>query len=63
MEITIKTRDNLLITINTDKCEYPRHYEKAFKLALEIEGQDKGTIDEVFGIMPQMCVGNSINED
>ena len=38
-----------IVTINTKTCHYPYAIRNAIKLALEIDGYTKETINEVFG--------------
>jgi len=40
-----------IVTIDTKTCHYPYAIRDAIKLALEIDGYSKETINEVFGIM------------
>ena len=43
-----------IVTIDTKTCHYPYAIRGAIKLALEIDGYSKETINEVFGIMPDV---------
>lgn len=56
MKITIERNDNEIqrpiVTINTETCHYPYAIRNALKLALELDGYDESTINEVFGMMP-----------
>ena len=45
-----------IVTINTETCHYPYAIRNAIQLALEIDGYSKETINEVFGIMPDVEV-------
>jgi hypothetical protein len=40
------------VIIDTKTCYYPYAIRDAIELALELDGYDKATINEVFGIMP-----------
>jgi len=40
------------VIIDTRTCNYPYAIRDAIELALELDGYDKSTINEVFGIMP-----------
>jgi len=44
-------RQTPIVTIDTKTCHYPYAIRNAIKLALEIDGYTKETINEVFGIM------------
>ena len=39
------------VIINTKDCHYPYAIRNAIKLALELDGYSKETVNEVFGIM------------
>jgi hypothetical protein len=41
-----------IVTIDTKTCHYPYAIRDAMKLALELDGYTKETINEVFGIYP-----------
>jgi len=43
-----------IVTIDTKTCHYPYAIRNAIELALELDGHDKNTINEVFGIMPDV---------
>ena len=43
-----------IVTIDTKTCHYPYAIRNAIELALEIDGYTKETINEVFGIMPDV---------
>lgn len=47
-----------IVTIDTKNCFYPYAIRNAIELALELDGYDKETIKEVFGIMPDVCCEN-----
>jgi hypothetical protein len=57
MIITInkKTDNAPIVTVDTSTCYYPYAIKDAIKLALKIDGHDEETINEVFGIMPDVC--------
>ena len=44
-----------IVTIDTKTCHYPYAIRNAITLALEIDGYDKGTINEVFGMGQDVC--------
>lgn len=44
-----------IVTIDTKTCYYPYAIRNAIKLALEIDGYDESTINEVFGITSDLC--------
>jgi hypothetical protein len=56
MEIIIKRnqdeRQSPVVTIDTKTCYYPYAIRSSLELALELDGYDKGTINEVFNQMP-----------
>ncbi len=60
MIITVKKNDQTAgVTIDTEDCRYPYAIKDAFKLALELDGYTKETINEVFGIMDDVkCVSS-----
>lgn len=41
-----------VVTIDTATCLYPYAIRNSIKLALELDGYDESTINEVFGMMP-----------
>ena len=41
-----------IVTIDTKTCFYPYAIRNAIELALELDGYDKETINEVFGLRP-----------
>jgi len=45
-------RQTPIVTIDTKTCDYPYAIRDAMKLALELDGYTKETINEVFGIYP-----------
>ena len=45
-----------IVTIDTKTCYYPYAIRNALKLALEIDGYTKETINEVFGIFPDVVI-------
>tara|TARA_X000001382_G_C3176557_1_gene181139 strand:+ start:326 stop:766 length:441 start_codon:yes stop_codon:yes gene_type:complete len=47
-----------IVTIDTKTCHYPYAIRGAIELALEIDGYSKETINEVFGIMPDVEMKN-----
>ena len=47
-----------IVTIDTKTCFYPYAIRNAIELALKLDGYDKETIKEVFGIMPDVCCEN-----
>ncbi len=47
-------RQTPIVTIDTKTCHYPYAIRKAIKLALEIDGYTKETINEVFNTMPEV---------
>ena len=50
MKIVIKQNEQVAEhTIDTKDCVYPYAIERAFRLAMELDGFTKQTIDEVFG--------------
>ena len=57
MKIIIK-RDSQkpIVTIDTKNCYYPYAIRDAMKLALELDGHSKETINEVFGIYPDVVI-------
>ncbi len=56
MRIIIDSRTQRpLVTIDTHTCTYPYAIRDAIKLALKLDGYDKETINEIFGIMPDVC--------
>lgn len=58
MKIIIEKNQNEsqtpIVTIDTKTCFYPYAIRNAIELALELDGYDKETIREVFGIMPDV---------
>lgn len=48
-----------IVTIDTKTCLYPYAIRNAIELALELDGHSKGTINEVFGIMPDVACENT----
>ena len=51
MEIIIKSnRSNLEFKIDVSNAVYPWQYREAFQKALELDGLDPSTINEIFGI-------------
>ena len=57
MKIIIK-RDSQkpIVTIDTKTCHYPYAIRDAIELALELDGYTKETINEVFGIYPDVVI-------
>jgi hypothetical protein len=60
MKIIIDNRDfdntqRPLVTIDTHTCTYPYAIRDAIKLALELDGYSKETINEVLGITQVVC--------
>ena len=60
MRIIIDNRDfdstqRPLVTIDTHTCTYPYAIRNAIKLALELDGYTKETINEVLGITQDAC--------
>jgi len=49
-----ETSQSPIITIDTKTCYYPNAIRQAIQFALEMEGHSKETINEVFGIMPDV---------
>ena len=50
MKIVIKKNEQVAKhTIDTKECIYPYAIKRAFRLAMELDGFAKQTIDEVFG--------------
>ena len=47
-------RQTPIVTIDTKTCHYPYAIRNAIELALELDGYCKETINEVFGIMPNV---------
>lgn len=41
-----------IITIDTKNCYYPYAIRNSLEIALQMDGFDKETINEIFGIMP-----------
>ena len=60
MKIIVKRkndeRHSPIVTIDTKTCHYPYAIRDALELALELDGYDKGTINEVFGRYQDTCV-------
>jgi hypothetical protein len=50
-----------IVTIDTKTCHYPYAIRDALKLALELDGYDKETINQVFGIMVDVYFEKSDN--
>ena len=51
-----------IVTIDTKTCHYPYAIRNAIMLALEIDGYDKGTINEVFGMGQDVCKSSDEND-
>jgi hypothetical protein len=51
-----------LVTIDTHTCTYPYAIRNAIELALQLDGYSKETINEVFGIMPDVCCEEVTNK-
>lgn len=49
-------RQTPIVTIDTKTCHYPYAIRDAIKLALELDGYTKETINEVFGIYPDVVI-------
>ena len=49
-------RQTPIVTIDTKTCYYPYAIRNALKLALEIDGYSEETINEVFGIFPDVVI-------
>ena len=49
-------RQTPIVTIDTKTCYYPYAIRNALKLALEIDGYSEETINEVFGIYPDVVI-------
>jgi hypothetical protein len=47
-------RQTPIVTIDTKTCHYPYAIRDAIKLALELDGYHKETINEVFNIRPEV---------
>ena len=45
-----------IVTIDTKTCHYPYAIRDAIELALELDGYTKETINEVFGIYPDVVI-------
>ncbi len=58
MKIIINRNDSEsqkpIVTIDTKECNYPYAIRDSIELALELDGYSKETIQEVFGIMPDV---------
>ena len=52
---TNEERQTAIVTIDTKSCNYPYAIREALELALKLDGYDKETINEIFGIMPDVC--------
>jgi hypothetical protein len=50
-----------IVTIDTKTCHYPYAIRDALKLALELDGYDKETINQVFGVMEDLYFEKSGN--
>jgi len=59
MKIIVKNtnseRQSPEVTIDTSTCHYPYAIREALQLALELDGYDKETINEVFNQTPVVC--------
>ena len=57
MKIIIKRNSQRpIVTIDTKNCYHPYAIRDAMKLALELDGHSKETINEVFGIYPDVVI-------
>lgn len=61
MKIVINRNEGLvegqhpIVTLDLTPCHYPYAIKKAIRTALELEGFDESTINEVFGDYPDKC--------
>ena len=51
-----------IVTIDTKTCHYTYAIRNAIMLALEIDGYDKGTINEVFRMGQDVCKNSDEND-
>lgn len=68
MKITVERNEDEMqlpcVTIDTAKCKYPHAIRNALSLALELDGYDTNTINEVFNQMPDAkCSTEELNLD
>jgi hypothetical protein len=56
-------RQSPIVTIDTKDCHYTYAIRNALKLALELDGYSERTINEVFGIMEDVCCEKSCDSE